>query len=489
MSESDQYNPLARVPTGIPGLDAVTGGGLLDSGCYLVMGRPGAGKTVLGSQVAFRHAEAGGSVIYLTLLTESHTRLLSHLQSFSFFNLDVIGKSLLLISGYQELEREKLKGLLALIRKLVKERRSSMLIIDGIATAGMSSESELDFKKFIHELKVFVELVGCTALLLTGNMPQGSHYPAQTMVDGIIELALNRSGMRLRREMEILKLRGCGFLEGAHTFEITDDGLVVHPRVEAVYQANARMADAQVGQVGFGIPGLDSLLHGGMTPGSSTLVLGSPGSGKTLLGLQFLLDGVRHHEPGLYLGFYEEPTRLVAKAAGIGMRLADSVARGAITLLWKPGFELIGDKVAEELLAYVRRHKVKRLVLDGTEGLIRAHSYPDRAIKVLGVLAHELTALGVTTVFTRAAFPGGGRELELPRDGQTELTDNMILLERRFHEGVVSVAKMRSGGYDPTERAFRITGSGFEVGAPDQAKARPPANKASTKSRRQRKRR
>lgn len=162
-------NPtLTRVPTGIPGLDAILKGGLFGGGIYMILARPGSGKTILGNQICFHHVATGGRALVVTLLTESHARMIARLGTLAFFDLSCVGTSMSYVTGYQDLEKGKLKGLLGLLRKTVREHKATLLMIDGLVTAGLMADSELESKKFIHELQVFVELIGCTTLLLTG---------------------------------------------------------------------------------------------------------------------------------------------------------------------------------------------------------------------------------------------------------------------------------------------------------------------------------
>src|SRR5439155_17105156 len=169
------------------GLDCIINGGLLSGGAYIVMGLPGTGKTTLGSQVAFGHVAAGGRAVYVTLLAESHARMMQHMSSFRFFDPKPIGHALSFVSAFPLLESEGLKGVLALLKREVVEKKISLLVIDGLVTAEVLAPSEVDVKKFVHEVQALLSLSRCTALLLTNPAGRPS-YPAHTMVDGVFEL-------------------------------------------------------------------------------------------------------------------------------------------------------------------------------------------------------------------------------------------------------------------------------------------------------------
>lgn len=459
-------SPLDRVTTGVPGLDALLHGGLLKSGVYLFLGEPGAGKTVLSNQVCFHHAGEGGRVVYLTLLAESHARMLGHLQAFDFFDGECVGRSITYLSGFQALEQDRLDGLLDLLRRTIQQEKATFLVVDGLITLGAASENEIFFKKFIHQLKAFVEIMQCTALLLTSVPSAGVQYPAQTMVDGIVSLRQERVGLRTVRSIEVVKFRGSPIVDGSHVFEIDSSGVTIHPRFEA------RLAGAQPRKpnqelIPVGISGLDTMLEGGVPSASSTLLAGSPGSGKTMFGLHFLAEGAGRGERGLYLGFYESPEQLVEKAAGVGLELAPFVAEGVLQLRWTMPFEVTGDRLLDQILQSVEEHGAKRFVLDGAEAFIRSLAYPERGPDLLGALLYCLHERGVSAVITLAVSDRADHLLLLPDTELIRIADNIIGL-RYVEQGgemrrLLSVRKKRDGSADPSVREFVISDDGIDV--------------------------
>ncbi|MFY0572575.1 ATPase domain-containing protein [Archangium lansingense] len=326
MSESTVERPQERIPTGVPGLDIVLHGGLLRGGVYMLQGRPGAGKTILTNQMCFHHAAQGGRVLYSTLLAETHERLLFNLEPLSFFDTSRIPEQIAYLSAFSTLEQGGLKGLVEVLRREARARKSTLLVVDGLVTAEESAQSKREFKKFIHELQIHANLVGCTILLLTSSSAE-TVGPEHTMVDGVLELFDNRLGRRAERELEVRKFRGSSYLRGGHAFQITQDGIVVHPRIEALLQNPSRLDPCRGERVSTGIAQLDKMLHGGLPCASTSVLFGPTGAGKTTFGLHFL-DESSKSEPGLLFGFYETPPPPAPQGPCAGARPGEEAPAG-----------------------------------------------------------------------------------------------------------------------------------------------------------------
>ncbi|MDC0715175.1 ATPase domain-containing protein [Stigmatella sp. ncwal1] len=457
-----------RLLTDVPRLDFITKGGLLKGDCYSVMGPPGSGKTVLANQIAFNHVKRGGRALYVTLLSESHARMLANLEAMTFFDPSVIPSKLHYISGYRELEQEGLKGLLELVRRAAQDHQATLLIIDGMDAAKEFARSDLSFKRFLQSLQTFTSILGATVLLLSPHH-EGEVHPESTAVDGVFELSLWLSGPRAVRELVAMKFRGSDSLLGKHEVEISDRGIVIHPRTEVQFanpQDNGREDRIRMA---FGIPRLDESIHGGVLSGSTTMLLGSPGTGKTLLGLHFLLQGAREGQPGVYFGFYETPPRLIEKAAGVGLSdLQKYVDNGLIEIQWQPPLEHNLDALAERLLERIHERKVNRLRLfvDSVAGFRSAAVYPERMGRFFSALSHQLRMLDVTTLYseeTPLLSPG----VDSPHPEEAAYVENIILLRyvelRSQLYRLISVMKMRESLYDSGIREFSISEEGISV--------------------------
>lgn len=458
---------IARVPSHVPGLDAILCGGFLQGGLYMVQGLPGAGKTLLASQVIYGHAAAGSRILFVTVLGENHGRMLAHLRPMRFFDLSAVPDKVAYLSAYNALENEGLKGLSTLLRREVLTRKPTLLVLDGASAIETKVEAGFEMKRFTHELQTLASMADCTMFLLTTS--EATSAPERTMVDGLIELRQQLRGVRNERRVVVHKLRGSGFLEGEHAFRITRDGVTVFPRIEALFARPSRGDPSLRNRVSSGLASLDAMLGGGIPAATMTALAGPSGAGKTTLGLQFLSSS-SPEEPGLLFGCYEPPERLRLKAATMGFDLAAAEQQGVVELLWFPTGEHILDELAHRLLDAVRRRGVRRLVIDGVSGFQQAALEPERIVRFWSVLSNELRGLGVTTVHTLEMPDLAGAESGVPMNEISAMAEVVLLmrhveLRSRLHR-LMSLFKVREGTFDPSIRTFTIGDAGILVGEP-----------------------
>lgn len=458
-----------RRPTGIRGLDEILGGGLLAAGVYIVQGPPGAGKTILANQVCFHHAANGDHAAYVTLLAESHSRMFSHLSGMAFFDEQAIPNHVYYVGGYSTLESAGLDGLLTMIRGVIQKQNTSLLVVDGLVSAQEASPTDKDFKRFLHELQTLADLTSCTVLLLTNAQRVSGHFPEHTMVDGVLHLTDELSELRPLRHIRILKLRGSAPVRGLHSVRITNAGFEVWPRIETHLSAPETRQDRGEpdGKLPFGIAELDDMLYGGVRPASITMLLGSSGSGKTMLGSQFLSEGVRRGEKVVYFGFYERPEALLAKCQRVGIDLASGVQRELARIVWHRPVEGVIDEVGQRLIDTVRSLRPRRLFLDGIDGLERAADFPERLSHVYSAIGQELEHLGVTTIYSAETREIFAREIEVPIHGLSAATQNIILMRHIEYRAamlrVMAILKIRDGDYDARMREVQITNNGIRL--------------------------
>lgn len=456
---------LERVPSGIAGLDTILGGGFFKGGLYIIQGTPGTGKTTLANQICFHHIAIGGHALYTTLLAEYHARMAQHLGSMSFFDAAKIPDQLTYISGFRPLRQEGPQGLLGLLRREIGTHGASILILDGFATAQRAAGNGQDFSEFVHQLQGIAIAADCTMFLLTST--EGiPNTPEYTMVDGIVELSDHLTGWTTERALQVIKFRGSGYLPGRHTFRITDDGLVVYPRIEALLARPSRPDPGGTEKIPSGVDRLDAMLGGGLPAASTTMLIGPTGVGKTTLGLQFL-SRCSESEPGLLFGFYETPARIAAKVEGVCRPLRGLIDGGVVELLWQPPTDGLLDAYGERLLEAVRRRGVKRLFIDGLGALRNAASDPTRIGHFLDALTNELRVQGVTTVYTLEVADIIGPSIRAPINDLSSLAENLILLrfiELRSHlYRLISILKVRDSDFDPSLYQFLTTNRGLVI--------------------------
>lgn len=456
---------LERFPSNIAGLDTVLDGGFFRSGVYIVQGLPGSGKTIFANQICFGHVAQGGRALYVTLLAESHARMLQHLRNLSFFDEAAIPERISYISAFSELETNGLKGLVAILRKEMRARKATLLVLDGLLAASETAETSRELKKFIHEVQTNATFHGCTVFLLTSGASNGINAE-RTMVDGLIELEDRLIDLRSQRSLQATKFRGSPSLRGKHLFEISDEGLRVYPRIEALYGTPAAIPYLEHG-VSSGIDSLDAMMATrGFPTGSATVVVGSTGTGKTTLCLNFL-SRCNKKEPGLFFGFFETPERLRASGRALGLDIDALERKGALTLSWRAQGEHAMDGLAHQLLEEVNRLGVKRLVIDGLAGFFEATPYPERIGRFFACLTNELRRRGVTILMTLETRDIVGTVVPTPY-GVSALVDNLVFL--RFVEAggeirrLLSIIKLRSASFDHSLREFLIDSNGARVG-------------------------
>src|SRR6202162_4790869 len=283
---SNDVRPLRRVRACVNGLDEILRGGFFGGGLYIIEGPPGVGKTILGNQICFNHAAGGRKVLYVTLIAETVGRMLLNIRGLRFYNEAVVGSSIFYVSGFNALKQDGLTGLLHLLRREVASRKATTLVVDGFASASDHAKSREDLKLFVQQLQTQADAADCTVFLLTNPTDQ-KPSSEETMVDGIINLSTTVHEWRSARELCVRKFRGSGYFEGVHSYDITDDGVTVYPRLETLISRDSNL-NGQLKRILSGNSRLDAMLGGGLPARSSTMVIGPSGTGKTTLGLQFL---------------------------------------------------------------------------------------------------------------------------------------------------------------------------------------------------------
>jgi circadian clock protein KaiC len=451
---------LPRITSGNAELDSILHGGFPANSINIILGEPGSGKTILAESLIFANATAGDRpILYLTTLSEPLEKVVRYLQQYTFFDLDKIGDTVVYESLGPELAEKGIAALLPRLKEIIRERGPKLIVIDSFKAIHDLAANDLEMRLVMYQMAGLLTAYETTAFLVGEyNEGQIAQFPEFAVSDGILELARAKTGTRDERYLRVLKLRGSAYLEGLHGFSLSQDGIDVFPRLVSPHVAPSY--DIQASTAATGIQGLDEMLDGGLLRGTSTMVLGSTGSGKTTLGLQFILDGLAHGEPGLYVHFEENPYQLRNHIHKLGHNLDDLQGQGFVSIYASP-VELQIDRIVGMIFRVMQRTRIRRVVIDAVGGLRLAASDEDRVQGFLYALVQHLATEGICSILTHEAFQLGVEEPRL-----SALADNIILLGVLTDGKVrrtIRVVKARNLDHDLQEHEMCISKKGIVI--------------------------
>jgi circadian clock protein KaiC len=354
---------LDRLMTGSAALDRILGGGLPARSVNVIAGEPGSGKTVFALQFLFHLARQGKKSLYFTTLSEPAVKLIAYMQQFAFFNATLLENLVQFIDIGGTVRGGDVEKTLAAITDRVEQDEPTVVVIDSFKAIGELLQERVQARTFVYDLSVHMASWGATTLLVGEYVDEDlAKWPEFAIADGIIRLASRRTELTATREFDILKLRGANYLTGRHFFEIGAAGMAFYPRVRAPEDEDPvqRLED----RFHTGVAGLDQLLDGGIPRASSTILQGGTGTGKTLLGLQFLLEGAQRGEAGAFFSLEETRSQLCAVAKGYGWDLPALEATGLLAIVYTSPVELSTDRFLDRARALVERIGARRAVLD-----------------------------------------------------------------------------------------------------------------------------
>jgi circadian clock protein KaiC len=459
----------AIIPTGIANLDLLLGGGVPRRQSIIVTGNPGTGKTILCSQIAFQQAARGARVVLATVTSEPHDKLLNELSGFSFFDQRRVGDEIFIISAYPALQKGPREAKELLLRA-VRDRKASILFIDGLRSIRDLWSNEAALRDFMYELNVALAQMDAIGLFTTEYpLERLIQYPEATTVDGIVCLSTVAVGERVVRRIQVAKLRGRPHVTGQHVFHLSHEGIDIVPRLESIVQPDVTFQPSGT-RAEFGLPELDHVLGGGLPAQTTSLLVGSTGVGKTLMALHFAAEGARLGEDVLFVTYSEPAGRLLGRARRIGLDVRALIDSGRLTINYRSPANVEADDLARDITLHVRSHGTKRVVIDGVGELEHGVLDRTRVRDFLEALIVFLRDAGVTAIFIREIAKIAGPELDLSDTPISVTAENMIFLrhvEVRGHlHRVLSVLKMRESGYDSNVREFEIRADGLRVLAP-----------------------
>ncbi len=452
--------------TGVHGLDQVLGGGFLIGRIYLIEGAAGTGKTILGNQLAFTNASAGEKSVIVTLIAETHDRMIEQNQIFDFFDSNYLGELIVYLSGLNELSHEGLDGFKKFLLKAIRLNQAKILIIDGFKLIRNFAKDQIEYEKFLHNLAAIASTLDCSIFIIVGSTEKISQEE-YIAVDGAIELKRIDVGMRNIREIHIHKMRGVSHYEGSHELRISKIGIQIFPRAELIVALlNPFHPKLSEKKLSFGITYLDQMLNGGVLSGSVTSLFGPPGAGKTLLGLSFLHEGLKNGEKSLYFGFYETRDQMLSRAKSIGLDFSTYLKSEDFLFEWFPPTEQLIDELFEKLVNLINDNKINRVFIDGIEGFKISAVFSDRLPRFIASLTIKLRSLGITAIISEEArLPSDVRDYH---SGEYSAAfENIIYLryiETEYQvKRLINIYKVRSSSYDIAIHQFNISNHGIVV--------------------------
>jgi circadian clock protein KaiC len=463
---------IRKLPTGVPGLDDILGGGLPEYSFNIIAGSPGGGKTTLAHQMVFANATADRPALYFTVLGEPALKMLRYQQQFAFFDPAKLGTAVRFVNLSQVVLEQDLDAVLAGIIREVEAAGPGLVVVDSFRTvvrktAGGTGEAEL--QAFIQRLALHLTSWQATTFLI-GEYTEGEvrDNPVFTVADGLFWLYQQVERNSIVRKFQVMKLRGQASVPGLHTFRITDAGVQAFPRTFGLTGRAEKSRDRR--RLTCGVPDLDAMLGGGIPEGDSLLVAGPSGTGKSVFATQFIAEGLRRGEPGIVAIFEERPEEYAERAAKLGMDFETPQKEGKLSIVYLRPLDLSVDETMREILDAVARTGAKRVVIDSLAGFEMALAPSFRAdfreslYRMIGALTRTGVTI-VTTVEVTETFT----ELALSPYSISFLSDDIIRLRYVEIDGqlrkVLLVVKMRAGDHSKDIREYEITAEGLRIGA------------------------
>ena len=452
---------MKQVTTGIPGMDQILDKGFTRPSTVLVAGTAGTGKTTFAIQSLFAAAKNGETCLYFSAISEPIAMLSGYMANFSFYDQSLYeDENLIYFDLSHEIMKNKTYDLIDIIDENVEAIHPDRIAIDPITTMDLPL-SDSERRQFYFDL--FVGMKGWNSLVLvTGEFTEGgiATSPISYVADAIIYLSNElRKGCRVRY-LDVLKMRGQDYASGKHVYRITSDGITTYPDPPMINDATATHE-----RVSTGIIGLDELLNGGLIHGTTTLLTGPSGTGKTTTGMHFILDGAHKGEPGLIVTFEENAAQLRRNAASFGWDLKYLEDDGMLHIQYPVHEDVYAGESLLRMHDCIMESGVERVLIDSINGF-NDFSLDENGVEYIRKSSRYLKSRNITTVFTNETRDLLG-STKVTEGGVSHVMDTVITL--RYVEiasellRAISVLKMRGSAHDAGIHETEITENGMTV--------------------------
>ncbi len=454
---------MKQVATGIKGLDSALDGGFLRPSIVLIAGSAGTGKTTFAMQSLFNAAKNEEICMYITALSEPIAMVNNFMSKFSFYNISLLGKGNV---KYLPIDIETIhKGSKAVINEMEKNIeiiKPDRIVIDpvNVFAYGLNEESQ---RQFYYDF--FTSMKGWNSLvLLTGEFTLDDLIKSSLsyLVDGIIYISNEPFYGDNIRYLNVIKMRGQDFHGGKHSCKITKDGFAVFPRLPV-----GGVKSVLKERLHTGIKGLDQMTGGGFIRGSAVLISGSSGTGKTIIGTQFIVDGLLKKEPGVIVSFEEDAFQIRENSKIIGRNLEEFENKKLLKIISPVEFDV--HELAIQVDETVKEIKAKRLLFDGTAKLQRLMPQYTQFPEYMDSIVNNMKNKNVTALYTNETSNLTGA-MHITGTGISPTMDAVILLRyveiKSEMRKAISVLKMRGSNHDKEIREVVINEKGVEIRLP-----------------------
>ena len=465
---------IKQLPTGVQGLDEILGGGLPEYSFNIIAGAPGGGKTTLAHQIMFANATPERPALYFTVLGEPAIKMLRYQQQYTFFDQSYLDGAIRFINLSQLVLDQDLGAVLDAIVKEVEASNAGLVVVDSFRTVvrkAHAGASEVELQGFVQRLALNLTSWQATTFLI-GEYVEGElrDNPVFTVADGLFWLYQSIERNSIVRKMQVMKLRGQESVPGLHTFRITAGGLQAFPRTFGLTD-NKSVHVKGLRRISTGVRELDALMGGGIPEGDSLLVAGPSGAGKTVLGIQFIAEGLERGEPGIVAMFEELPNEFMQRAASFGFDLDKNLKDGSLKLIYLRPLDLSVDETVHEIVNAVEEIGCKRLVIDSLVGFEMALApdfrtdFRESLYRMIGALTRRGVTI-ISTVEVEENFTSMG----LSNFTISFLADDIVRMRYASINGqlrkILMVVKMRRSQHSIDMYSYAVTAKGLAIGEP-----------------------
>lgn len=460
-----------RVSTGIPGVDAILDGGLIEGQNALLRGPPGAGKTIFGLHFLSTGVDADETSLFCNLGEPSEyvKRTASafdlHADALHFVDLSPTGEQFTADESYSLFEAAEVEqpSYVASLREAIEDIEPDRVLLDPITEFRFLTSDDRQFRKQILGFLDYLKARDVTVLLTSQAAATIPDDDLQFLTDTVVNLELHSD----HRTVRVSKFRGSSYRSGSHAYEIDDSGVTVFPKIRGDLE---RVEHIESGKLSSGVPELDQLLNGGLTRGTVTFLSGPTGAGKTTTGMQFLKEAVAQGNRAVLYEFEESTRTLLDRARAINIPLEPMVDRGDLSIVEINPDAYTVDEFGNMVRTAVEDEGFAVVMIDGTKGFYQnLRGMDDDPTQNLLRIGRYLRSQGVTVIVPHEIHSVTG-EFKVTEGGTSNLADAIVFIRHVEYHGelrkVIGTLKMRTSDFERALRELEITEYGLKVGDP-----------------------